>query len=153
KGDEKPFRHALGVGKQITSVTMTIFYLLLWQIGLESLYVNGAQKYTIYIYLLAAVRIIICLMPQNKWTERYPPSNFALLRNIPFFALGMGVATLFFLGRGVQTGLSTLWIAILLSFLFYLPVVLFQNKNPKIGMLMLPKTCCYLWILTACLWL
>ncbi|HPF18680.1 MAG TPA: hypothetical protein PLY08_03755 [Bacillota bacterium] len=40
-----------------------------------------------------------------------------------------------------------MWLAILLSFAFYLPVVLWSNRYPKIGMLMLPKTCTYLWML------
>lgn len=33
-GREEALRGALGRGKQITSITMTVFYLLLWQIGL-----------------------------------------------------------------------------------------------------------------------
>lgn len=36
------------------------------------------------------------------------------------------------------------WLAIALSFAFYLPVVLWSNRQPKAGMLMLPKTCAYL---------
>lgn len=42
-------------------------------------------------------------------------------------------------------------VAVLLSFGFYLPVVLWSNRQPKVGMLMLPKTCCYLWLLVMCL--
>ena len=33
-GNEERLRAALGVGKQIASVTMTVFYLLLWHVGL-----------------------------------------------------------------------------------------------------------------------
>lgn len=32
-GREEPLRKALGTGRQVTSITMTLFYLLLWQIG------------------------------------------------------------------------------------------------------------------------
>ena len=39
--------------------------------------------------------------------------------------------------------LSFLWIAILISFACYMPVVLFSGRNPKVGMLMLPKSCAY----------
>lgn len=35
--------------------------------------------------------------------------------------------------------------------IFYLPVVIWANKNPKIGMLMFPKTCAYLWLIIMCL--
>lgn len=34
KGNEERYRKSLGRGKQITSITMTIFYLILWHIGI-----------------------------------------------------------------------------------------------------------------------
>jgi hypothetical protein len=33
---------------------------------------------------------------------------------------------------------------IFLSFAFYIPVILFVQRIPKLGMLMIPKTCAYL---------
>jgi len=57
------------------------------------------------------------------------------------------VAGLYFFNRASTAGLDLMWLAILLSFAFYLPVVLWSNRYPKIGMLMLPKTCTYLWML------
>lgn len=39
-----------------------------------------------------------------------------------------------------------MWLAILLSFAFYIPVVLWAEVSPMIGMLMLPKTCMYVWM-------
>ena len=38
-----------------------------------------------------------------------------------------------------------MWLAITLSFLFYIPVVLWADTLPMIGMLMIPKTCAYVW--------
>lgn len=38
-----------------------------------------------------------------------------------------------------------MWLTIVLSFGFYIPVVLFADKIPMIGMLMIPKTCAYVW--------
>ena len=38
-----------------------------------------------------------------------------------------------------------MWLAIVLSFGFYIPVVLFADAVPMIGMLMIPKTCAYVW--------
>lgn len=38
-----------------------------------------------------------------------------------------------------------MWLTIVLSFAFYIPVVLFASKVPAIGMLMIPKTCAYVW--------
>ena len=37
-----------------------------------------------------------------------------------------------------------IWLLILLSFAFYIPVVLFSSRIPGIGMFMLPKTICYI---------
>lgn len=38
-----------------------------------------------------------------------------------------------------------MWLTIVISFVFYLPVVLFADMIPLIGMLMIPKTCAYVW--------
>ena len=38
-----------------------------------------------------------------------------------------------------------LWLTILLSFAFYIPVVLWADTWPLVGMLMIPKTCAYVW--------
>ena len=142
---------ALGIGKQITSITMTVYYLFLWQIGLMIFSIIDRNLGTCLVYLLAAVRILLCLLPQNKWQDRYPPVSWGIWRNIPFFLLGIVVAILFFLHRNQLPRLSFMWLAIILSFAFYLPVVIWSNKNPKIGMLMLPKTSTYVWMLAMCL--
>ncbi len=147
---EEPLRRALGRGKQITSITMTVFYLLLWQTGLSAFEIKTAGIWGYSVYTLAAIRVLLCLLPQNKWLERHPPVRWGILRNTPFFLLGAVVAGLFFLHRFTVQGLWLMWLAITLSFAFYLPVVLLSNKNPKIGMLMLPKTGAYIWMLSMC---
>lgn len=149
-GREERLRPVLGLGKLITSITMTIFYLLLWRLGL-SLFASGTGFWSYTVYALAAVRIFLCLLPQNRWKERYPPVKWGIFRNIPFFLQGMIVAGLFLLHRSAVPALGPMWLAIILSFAFYLPVVLWANKNTKIGMLMLPKSCAYIWILAMCL--
>ena len=40
-----------------------------------------------------------------------------------------------------------MWLTIVLSFAFYIPVVLLADVIPMIGMLMIPKTCAYMWII------
>ncbi|MEG0918692.1 MAG: hypothetical protein RR967_02550 [Anaerovoracaceae bacterium] len=149
-GNEEKWRKALGLGKEITSISMTIFYLLLWQIGVTAYGIDNTFI-TYLIYALAVIRIGICVMPQNQWTHRHPPLNYSILRNIPFFIMGVLIAICFLINIVPNQPLSLCWLAILLSFAFYLPVVLLANKNPKVGMLMFPKTCAYLWILIMCL--
>lgn len=145
------FRYSLGRGKQITSITMTVFYILLWHIGISIYTLNNIEFITYIIYFLSFIRIILCLLPQNRWIDRYPPVIWGIWRNIPFFILGILVAVIFFMNRLNSPYFELAWLAILLSFAFYLPVVLWSNKNPKIGMLMLPKTLMYLWLLIMCL--
>jgi len=150
-GREEPLRRALGAGKQVTSVTMTWFYLLLWRIGVLVFSPEDINAWSHTVYALAAVRMLLCLLPHNKWRERYPPLRWAIARNIPFFLQGAAAAGLFFAHKNAVPGLGLMWLAIALSFAFYLPVVVWANKNPRIGMLMLPKTCAYIWMLAMCL--
>lgn len=150
-GREDQMRKSLGRGKQVASISMTLFYFILWHIGVIVFTPKNINLWTYAVYIFAAIRIIICLLPQNKWEERYPPVSWGMLRNIPFFLQGLIVAGLFFLERNTVSGLKMMWIAIVLSFAFYIPVVLWANKNPKIGMLMLPKTCFYIWMLVMCI--
>ncbi len=150
-GKEQELRKKLGRGKQITSITMTVFYLILWHIGLIVFSPSNIQLVTYAVYILAIIRIVICLLPQNKWEERFPPLSWGIWRNIPFFLQGIVVSGLFFIYRNLNLSLNLMWLAIILSFAFYLPVVIWSNKNPKVGMLMLPKTCTYLWMLFMCM--
>lgn len=135
---------ALGIGKLVTSVTMTVFYVLLYHIWCTLYQQSSFTVLPWLIYILAAVRIILCLFPQNEWTSPAPPVKWGIIRNIPFAILGLLILILFaFHSDGA---FSFMWLAILISFGCYLPVTLFAQKYPKLGMLMLPKTCAYIWI-------
>lgn len=144
--DRKHRNHSvsLGIGKFITSITMTIFYLFLWEIGLDYYEFTTSSIINLIVYGFALLRIIICILPYNKWTDDKGSLVWGIIRNIPFTALGMMVMAVFMKGALVtDEQLSFMWLAILLSFLFYLPVVILSKRYPKIGMLMLPKSCAY----------
>ena len=87
---------ALGVGKLITSLTMTVFYVLLYYVWRERYHVRGHAGLTASVYGLAAVRIILCLFPQNQWLSADAPLSWAIYRNIPFALLGLLIIVLFF---------------------------------------------------------
>ena len=134
----------LGIGKYVTSLTMTLFYLFLWDIGKNYYSFEVNMFYSVIVYGLALLRVLLCVLPQNRWLDKNPPFKWGIFRNIPFFILGMMVMVLYMIGSfRIGGNLSFLWLAILISFLCYLPVVLYSKKNPKIGMLMLPKSCAY----------
>ena len=58
---------ALGIGKLITSITMTIFYLLLYYIWRDRYHITGRGRLTAAVWGLAALRIALSLQPQNQW--------------------------------------------------------------------------------------
>lgn len=140
---------ALGFGKFVTSITMTIFYVLLYYIW-QAMYEIVLPAWLAPLVLaLAAARILLCFFPQNEWFSKSPSLRFAIYRNIPFACLGAIVAGLFAISgtRGYADGFEFMAVAIALSFVFYFIVVLFAGKNKKLGAFMLPKTCAYIWIL------
>lgn len=138
---------ALGVGKWITSVTMTIFYVLLYYVWRQRYQIGGRHGLTAAVYGLAGVRIVLCMMPQNRWVSAEAPLLWGIYRNIPFALLGLVVIVLFYRSARNQgdCAFRWMWLTIVLSFGFYIPVVLWADAFPLIGMLMIPKTCAYVW--------
>lgn len=141
------FTTALGVGKLITSVTMTVFYILLYYVWRIRYEISGRQNITLAVYLLSALRIILCLFPQNKWLSPDAPLSWGIYRNIPFALLGLLIIVLFYKSAREHRDkdFRYMWLTIVLSFGFYIPVVLWADSIPMIGMLMIPKTCAYVW--------
>ena len=86
----------LGLGKWITSVTMTIFYVLLYYVWRQRYRVEGQKSLTAAVYGLAAVRVILCMMPQNQWLSAESPLSWGIYRNIPFALLGLLIIVLFY---------------------------------------------------------
>lgn len=134
---------ALGIGKLITSITMTIFYVMLYYVySIRYRYYNYLLKVTMIV--LAIIRIALCLMPANDWTGE-APVIWGIYRNIPFAIMGIIMIVLYFKVTKDKP-YKWMWLAILLSFGFYIPVVLWADVSPMIGMLMMPKTCMYIWM-------
>ena len=138
------FTAALGLGKLITSITMTVFYVLLYYIGCEYFKVTKNTLMLEAVYAFAAIRIIICLLPQNGWLANESDMLWGILRNIPFVILGLLVINLYYHHKAKYRPFKNIWLWILLSFAFYIPVAVFAGLLPMLGMLMLPKTICYL---------
>ena len=88
------------------------------------------------------------LLPQNEWLSSQPPLIWGIYRNIPFTLIGLLLLFLFyrFASQKKDADFRYLWVTIALSFAFYLPVVVASGTFPAIGILMVPKTCAYLWM-------
>ena len=138
------FPAALGIGKLITSVTMTVFYVLVYYIWIGYYRRTEDKKVTALVWALTALRVVICLFPQNGWLTNEGGVLWGILRNVPFTALGCLVVALYYAARGETKRFRFVWLYVTLSFLFYLPVAVGASLVPILGMLMLPKTVCYL---------
>ena len=141
------FTTALGTGKFITSITMTVFYILLYYVWRSRYQIEGKKNLTVLVYLLSGARILLCLFPQNEWLSASAPLSWGIIRNIPFALLGLLIIVLFYneAKRRQDKSFRFMWLTIVLSFGFYIPVVLWADAIPMIGMLMIPKTCAYVW--------
>lgn len=138
---------ALGIGKFVTSITMTLFYVLFYFVWRTRYHVREKKALTACVGALAAARIALCLFPQNAWTSADAPLSWGIYRNIPFALMGLLIVVLYF-KKAHETddrAFRFMWLAVTLSFGFYIPVVLFADTIPVIGMLMIPKTCAYVW--------
>lgn len=135
----------VGAGALSTAITVTIFYLLLldiWRIAFAK------AKDSIYygLIIIGVIRFIIIAFPQNDWGRVVPIFEWSILRNIPLTIIGLTVA--YFM---IRDGLSNqdyryrnIGVCIIVSYVFYIPVILFVQVIPIVGMLMIPKTIAYL---------
>lgn len=138
---------ALGIGKLVTSITMTLFYILIEYARRDRYKIAGEKGVLASVWILGIIRIALCCFPQNGWTSAEPSLLWGILRNIPFALLGILTVVLWLRSAKNDKPLKLMWLAVTLSFLFYIPVVLFAQTMPMIGMLMLPKTCMYVWMI------
>ena len=138
---------ALGIGKLVTSITMTAFYILLYYVWRVRYHVSGKNEITVAVWVLSLARVLLCLMPQNAWTSLEAPLSWGIYRNIPFALLGLLIIVLFYQSSRAMNDRPfwNLWLTVVLSFAFYIPVVLFADSVPNVGILMIPKTCAYVW--------
>jgi len=145
KKNFKTYDFWAGLGLMISSITMTIFYIILyyiWDIHFMQKSISLPSAVFYILMFMAGIRIILCLFPQNNWFKKEGNSKWSILRNLPFIVLGIIMIGLF-----LMSGNWNISLAILISFACYLPVVLWAKKKPIIGMLMIPKTIAYMYMI------
>ncbi len=136
-------------GLQITSITMTVFYLILYRIWFSLFRQLPVPDFVPFlIYVTALIRIVICLLPQNRWLTKEGNFVLSLIRNVIFIVTGILVGGLYlYCGDVGGFGLWKMSVAILISFACYIPVVIWAKHKPMVGMLMIPKTLAYMWMI------
>ena len=112
------FTAALGIGKLVTSVTMTIFYVMMYHVWRKRYDINGQNNLTAAVYILAVIRIALCLFPQNGWTEASPSLAWGIYRNIPFTILGLLIIVIFYKSAKAANDceFKNMWLSVTLSF-------------------------------------
>ena len=147
---DKDFTVALGFGKLVTSLTMTVFYILLFFLHTK-LYKWESEKekniVMVSLLFLTVCRVMLCIPSGNGWFTGESSIFWGIIRNVPFVAIGVLIVILYFRNRNDNKNFKRLWLYVTLSFLFYIPVATIVSLVPMLGMLMLPKTVCYMLIL------
>jgi hypothetical protein len=134
----------VGLGALSTAVTVTFFYVLMlevWRTRFDRRY--GWPGYALLV--AAGLRLVLMIPPANQWNSAVPPQPWSLYRNLPLTILGLGVAYLILRDarRAGDRAFTWIGIMVLLSYACYIPVILFVQEMPAIGMLMIPKTMAY----------
>lgn len=148
-GSNERIKKQLGIGLQVSSITMTAFYIILmyiWKFTFPEYKVPVIIEAIIWIS--AIVRMVICLFPQNNWCTEEGNRTLSVIRNTVFAVTGIGVILLYLIsGNANGYHMTRMVAAILISFGCYIPVTLFSKTKPRVGLLMIPKTCAYMWII------
>jgi hypothetical protein len=135
----------IGFGALCTAITVTGFYGLLL-VAHHRLAVRRWGPFDQVLLGVLLLRLLLLTFPQNAWGQVVPPQPWSLLRNLPLLFLTLGVGGLY-LRTGVGVGQRwprTIGALLLASVLCYLPVVLWIQKIPLLGLLMIPKSLAYL---------
>ena len=134
----------LGMGKFITSITMTVFYIILYDVRRVRYQVRGRNEITAAgVPRRSPDRAL--LLPPERMAQRQCTSPGDLPEH-PLCAAGPSRLHRSVLKSARETkdaAFRNMWLTIVLSFAFYIPVVLWADAIPMIGMLMIPKTCAY----------
>lgn len=149
RGSSDKIKRQLGIGLQVSSITMTVFYIILlfiWKFTFPELTAPVAVEAMIWIS--AVIRIVVCFLPQNNWCSDEGNPKLSILRNAVFAVTGIGVIILYAIsGNANGYHMTRMVAAILISFGCYLPVTVLSKTKPKVGLLMIPKTCAYMWVI------
>ena len=137
------YKAELGIGKLVTSITMTFFYVLMY-IFLIVRYKKNPPLWLHIVYgLLFLIRIVLVAMPQNNWLGE-SPYIWNVIRNIPFILMGVIFIVLSYRYQKEDKYLKWTWLVVIFSFIFYLITAFGASFVTILGMMMLPKTICYM---------
>ena len=134
----------IGYGALATAITVTLFDLLLVQAH-QHLNQGRSGLLPRLLLALALLRLGLLALPQNQWAAVVSPQPWSLLRNLPLLLLTVGLGWLYLRTPGeTQRWQRQVGALLLASALCHLPVVLWIQQQPLLGLLMIPKSLAYL---------
>jgi hypothetical protein len=134
----------VGLGALATAITVTFFYvlmLMMWQ----ARYGKPYGWFGALLFVMAGLRLLLMIPAANQWSSVTPPQPWSIIRNLPLVVLGLGVAYLLLRDALRTHDRPFIWVGalIVVSYAMYIPVILFVQQAPMVGMLMIPKTLAY----------
>lgn len=134
----------VGLGALATAITVTLFYLLMVFIWQER-FNKDIGRIGYLLISMAFIRFAVMAFPANEWNNVVPPQPWGLYRNLPLMVLGLGVAVLILRDSVAVQDRTFAWVGVMIlaSYAFYIPVILWVQQVPMLGMLMIPKTLAY----------
>jgi hypothetical protein len=134
----------VGIGALATAITITFFYMLLvdvWRIRFN----KKIGSFGIFLLISGIIRLVVMALPGNDWGSVIPPQPMGIIRNLFLMVQGIGIMALIVIEsyRQKERVYFAIGACIFFSFLFYTPVILWVDKIPLLGMLMIPKTLAY----------
>ena len=134
----------VGLGALATAITVTFFYMimvLIWRTRFGKPY----GWFGLLLLATGVIGLIVMIPSANDWNAVVPPQPWSLIRNLPLVVQGLGVCFLILRDAFAAEDRTFKWIGamIIVSYAFYIPVILFVQQTPLLGMLMIPKTLAY----------
>ena len=137
------YKVELGLGKLVTSITMTFFYVIMY-IFLIVRYKKNPPLWLHILYgCLFLTRIVLVALPYNNWFDE-SPYEWNIIRNIPFVLMGVIFIIMSYKYQKEDKCFKWTWLLVIFSFVFYLITALGASFVPMLGLMMLPKTICYM---------
>ena len=131
-------------GKIISSIVITLFYVFLWSLGIIIFSAQISVVYTILVYILAVIRIVLCLISQKYSRD----SLWDIYRNLPFVFLVFVVGLLFFFYRYKIFSLVYAWVAIYFSLIFSMVVLFLSTKTERVGFWVIMRNLSLIWLIS-----
>jgi len=137
------FHASLELGRLISSITIVLGFVLLYRLWRLRYKITGYKRLTITVFILAVLSIVLSLLLRNVTSPLYP------IRIVPFVFIGLIMILAFYRESHKEQDKTFrhMWLAITLSFVFFIPIELLSDTFEAVIILMLPKNLMYIWII------